>query len=157
MRIAVVRHGHAAPKKEWIGADSDRPLTGRGRRQAYDLVQVLDGEPTRLIASPAVRCHQTLEPLAHHWGRDLEVDASLARDSGTAAADLIGDLLSATAGESTIVLCTHREVITKALPLLAKNGGIELDHRLPGAKGGVWLLRYRAGQLDQVRYRAPRS
>lgn len=156
MRIAVVRHGQAAPKRSWTGADDDRPLTGRGRRQAEGLAELLGAGPTRLITSPAVRCRQTVEPVSRRCGRDVEVSASLARDAGAVAAELIRDLVSVASGHQIIVLCTHREVIAEAFPMLVEPGGVKLGHRLPGAKGGVWLLEFRAKRLKQVHYRAPR-
>ncbi len=156
MRIAVVRHGQAVAKKAWTGPDGDRPLTGRGRRQALDLVELLGVDTTRLITSPAVRCRQTVEPIGLRCGRDLEVSPSLARDVGTVGATLIRDLVRSASGHATIVVCTHREVIVEALPLLAKEDGVDLGHRLPGAKGGLWLLDCYHGRLNQVSYRAPR-
>ncbi len=157
MRIAVVRHGQAVPKKSWTGTDAERPLTGRGRRQAEDLVELLGARPARIITSPALRCRQTLEPVGLRCGHDLEVHRSLARSAGSLAAGLIRDLVAAASGDQTIVVCTHREVIVEALPLLAEESGtISLGHRLPGAKGGVWFLDYDAGRLQHVQYRAPR-
>jgi 8-oxo-(d)GTP phosphatase len=40
MRIMVVRHGLAQPKHSWPGADEDRPLVARGRRQAAALADL---------------------------------------------------------------------------------------------------------------------
>lgn len=156
MRIAVVRHGQAVPKKAWAGEDLDRPLTERGLDQARDLVEWLDADPARLISSPALRCRQTMEPLSHHWDCDLEVSSSLACDAGRAAIAQIRDLVAATSGHINIVLCTHREVIVETLPLLAKDVGVKVRHRVPGAKGGVWLLDYQAERLESIQYRAPR-
>lgn len=155
MRVTVVRHGQAVAKKAWTGADADRPLTGRGRRQADNLVALLGAGPTRLITSPAVRCRQTLEPLARRCGLELEESPSLARDAGTAAAELIQGLVSDAPEGSTVVLCTHREVIVEAFPVLVAGRRVRLGHRLPGAKGGVWFLDFRAGRLSRARYQPP--
>lgn len=152
MRIAVVRHGHAVSKRGWATDDALRPLTARGRHQGEALVKLFDTEADRLISSPALRCTQTLEPLARHCGLELQVSAALARGAGIAAADLVRAVASAASDRSTVVLCTHREVIIDALPSLAADAGVPLGHRLPGAKGGTWLLEVRRGRLRHVRY-----
>src|SRR5579862_4696829 len=135
MQIVVVRHGHAEPKKTWTGADSDRPLVARGRRQANGLTRVVGSpEPVRLVTSPAARCRETLEPYAAETDLTIEHSQALAPDAGSASLDLVKQLIAENV--SPVVLCTHREVINEMLPKLAKSAGYKLVHRLPGAKGG---------------------
>jgi broad specificity phosphatase PhoE len=160
MRIVVVRHGQAEPKKGWAGTDEDRPLVARGRRQAGRLGQVVGRRPPdRVISSPALRCRQTVQPLADQRGVEVEVDEALARGAGPAAAELCRELLAKQPDDSTVVLCTHREVLVDLLPRLAAELGPKLGpnlgHRPPGAKGGAWILRLRGGKLEKVDYRPP--
>ena len=154
MRILVVRHGHAEPKQSWSGDDSDRPLIARGRTQAQALASTLStSNPTRIIASPAVRCRQTIEPLAERCRLPVELSSSLAPEAGGAAATFVYELVATEPASSCVVLCTHREVLVRLLPRLADSSGVKLGHRLPGAKGGVWMLNFRKKRLVKVGYR----
>jgi 8-oxo-dGTP diphosphatase len=156
MRIIVVRHGHAEPKKERRGHDADRPLVARGRRQADRLGKVIGGgKPKRVVSSPAIRCVQTAQPFAEKRNLSVELSPHLSRDAGQAAVELCRQLLSSETDDTTVVLCTHREVIVELLPQLSKEFAHKLGHRPPGAKGGAWILRFRAGKLEKVDYRPP--
>ena len=77
--IVLVRHASAGDPDAWEGDDRLRPLDGRGRRQAEQLVELLAPyELTRILTSPALRCVQTVEPLAHARGLAIEVRDELA-------------------------------------------------------------------------------
>ena len=65
----LVRHAHAGDKRAWLGPDAVRPLSTPGRREAHGLLTRLRDHPiTRILSSPAVRCLQTVEPLARRRG-----------------------------------------------------------------------------------------
>jgi 8-oxo-dGTP diphosphatase len=156
MRITVVRHGQAEPKSKWKGADGDRPLMARGRRQADRLGKVIGtSRPTRVISSPAVRCVQTVQPFAARRNLTVEVSPMLATDAGKAAVDLCRELIGSERRDANVLLCTHREVLNVLLPQLAKDFDRKLGHRLPGAKGGAWVLRFRDNKLVKIEYRPP--
>jgi 8-oxo-dGTP diphosphatase len=156
MRLLVVRHGHAEPKQGWSGPDTDRPLVQRGRRQAKLLSKDLARyQPARVISSPSARCRQTVQPLATACALDLELSKALAPDAGGSALCLIHDVTGAESNRSTIVLCTHREVIVAVMPALIDEFGIKPGHRLPGAKGGTWVLQFHRSKLATVKYQPP--
>jgi hypothetical protein len=98
---------------------------------------------------------QTVQPLAEKLGLAVEVSEQLSTDGARAAVELCRQLLSSEPEDSSVVLCTHREVLVELLPELSKEFGRKLGHRPPGAKGGVWILRFRAGKLDRVDYDPP--
>lgn len=160
MRIVVVRHGEAEPKRGWTGPDDARPLVGRGRRQAERLGKVLKGQaPTRVISSPALRCRETVEPLAARYGLEVELSEMLATGAGTGAggeaAALCRKLAHSEPEDSNLVLCTHREVLVEMLPSLSEEYGCKLGHQPPGAKGGAWTLRFQSGRMLKVHYTPP--
>ena len=73
------------PDTEALGTQPDegRALTERGRRQADGLRDQLEELGiTRLVASPFVRCVQTLVPLADELGVVVELDERLAEGTG---------------------------------------------------------------------------
>ena len=154
MRIVLVRHGHAEPKQTWAGQDADRPLIARGRRQAEALTRILTKpRPTRIISSPSLRCLQTVQPLGKKVGVDVEIADWLATDAGVKARDGILALARSETSSARVVVCTHREVLVDVLPFLADTFGVKLGHRLPGAKGGTWMLEFRKKKLASITYR----
>ena len=63
--LYLVRHGHAGERGHHDGPDVERPLSERGRRQAEGLLRALADERfVEVWSSPAVRCVQTVAPLA---------------------------------------------------------------------------------------------
>jgi 8-oxo-(d)GTP phosphatase len=112
--IILVRHGSAGDRDEWEGDDGLRPLDERGRRQADQLVDLLAGyELDRIFSSPAIRCVQTVEPLADARGLDIEIRSELSEErqgadgpefvrslEGKVVVSCHGGLDSAVAGEN---------------------------------------------------------
>jgi 8-oxo-(d)GTP phosphatase len=104
MTLLLIRHASAGDRDDWVGDDLPRPLDARGRGQASLLPELLsDYEIARILASPAVRCLQTVEPLARSRGLDIEVLEELSEEQqGEAGAELV----RARIGEQT-ALCVH--------------------------------------------------
>ena len=80
MRMTIVRHAVARDKKSWPGSDLERPLDPIGERQAAGMARLLmKHKVRRIISSPAIRCVQTVQPLADATGVSIELwDASAA-------------------------------------------------------------------------------
>jgi 8-oxo-dGTP diphosphatase len=79
--ILLVRHASAGDRVVWEGDDRLRPLDERGRRQATELVELLAPyELDRILSSPAIRCVQTVEPLALARGLSIEVRDELSEE-----------------------------------------------------------------------------
>jgi 8-oxo-dGTP diphosphatase len=104
MTLLLIRHASAGDRDDWVGDDRLRPLDGRGRNQASRLPELLgDYEIARVMSSPAVRCVQTVEPLARSRGLDIEVHEELSEEQqGEAGAELVRALI----GEQA-ALCVH--------------------------------------------------
>jgi 8-oxo-(d)GTP phosphatase len=103
--ILLVRHASAGERDAWEGDDRERPLDKYGRTQARELVDRL--EPYRIdaiISSPAVRCIQTVEPLARKRRLELDVRKELGLELQETAG---AELLRALASGDTVVVCGH--------------------------------------------------
>lgn len=72
----LVRHCKAE------GQDPDAALTPLGCQQAAALAAFFTDIPIeRIIASPYLRAQATAEPLARHFGLEIETDSLLKRES----------------------------------------------------------------------------
>jgi 8-oxo-dGTP diphosphatase len=138
VKLYVVRHADAGSRSAWEGDDALRPLSNKGRHQASGLVDLLSGAGiARLVSSPAVRCVQTLEPLAESLGLTVENDRRLAEGHrGDDALKLADELMAA---GDVGVLCSHGDVIPDLLSEL-KVAGTTFHHDLTWPKGSVWVL-----------------
>ena len=152
MLIRLVRHGRAGRKRDWTGDDALRPLDAVGHRQADAIGHVLGGYgPARLRCSPTVRCRQTLEPLAHAWGVEIQDEPGLSKDAG--AAGVFELLRTAREGD---VLCTHGEVMSAVLERF-RFGGVEIHEsgRNLLAKGTFWELWVPDGRVRRLQHVDP--
>lgn len=98
--VCLIRHAHVGNKHQWPGRDADRPRSeGPGHQEAHGLLARLRDYPiTRIMASPALCCQQTVEPLSQRRAVPIElVDAPFGRYP-TGAAAAAGDRSGATPG-----------------------------------------------------------
>jgi len=112
--LVLVRHGKAMLRRNWTGRDQERRLTSRGRRQAKELIAVLDAYGVAALkSSSSTRCAQTLTPYAKFAGLDVVTADVLTEEEGTVRpkdvrkymARLLADLDQPTA------ICGHRPVL----------------------------------------------
>lgn len=154
MTLLLVRHAHAGSRSDWAGLDSERPLSEKGRHQVDALaVHLGDARIDRVLSSAAVRCQQTVAPLARL--RDLEVEVHPALTEGATAADtttLIGQLA---ADGVHAVLSSHGDVIPAALHALAQDG-VDVDDRHGLPKGTYYALDVTEGVVTAARFVDPR-
>lgn len=137
MIVYLIRHASAGHRVNWEGDDDLRPLDERGRRQADGIVELLGRREFRRIASsPAVRCVDTVVPLAHARGLAVEHSEGLAEGAGTEAA------LTLFRGAGVpLVVSVHGDLIQELLGERTKKGsttvldvgrdGLEVLEHLP--------------------------
>ena len=151
-RVFVVRHAHAGDRERWTGPDDRRPLSEKGRRQAEGLIVLFDTERfDRVVASPSLRCVQTVQPLAASRGITLEEDERLLE--GHDPDDTMRWLEDAVQSES-LVACTHGDLVPAVLERLGASGlTLRDDARWP--KGSTWVLEADNGRWLSTRYLPP--
>jgi len=121
--LLVVRHASAGDRDDWEADDRRRPLDERGRRQAAELVQRLGGyKITRVVSSPFDRCVETVAPLAHALG--LQVELSDALREGTDPERVRGFLLEL---DSEAVVCGHGPELDELFGRVRKAETVAVD------------------------------
>ncbi|HSG78769.1 MAG TPA: phosphoglycerate mutase family protein [Acidimicrobiia bacterium] len=148
--IHLVRHAHAGVRAHWTGPDDRRPLTDRGRLQAKRIAERLavagDGV---VIASPYIRCMQTLEPLAERLGSRVVPEPLLAEG---AAPEPVARLIARLPVGS--VLCSHGDVIANLVGHLSAEGAA-IDATIDTQKGGTWTFEVSEGRVRAGVYTPP--
>jgi 8-oxo-dGTP diphosphatase len=111
--IIALRHAKAANAFSWDGPDATRPLTDRGERQARSVAAGIAAYgPRRIITSDALRCVQTVAPLAERTGIVPKAKAEISQESPVdpraALEERIGKAVRKRRGT---VLCSHAPII----------------------------------------------
>ena len=142
--VLLVRHACAGSRQQWSGPDDERPLDVAGRQQASALARLLPlWRPVEVLSAPALRCRETVEPVAARLGLAVEVDGTLAEEAGEA---LPGRLRTLGGDARPVVVCSQGGAIRPALTRIGTEDGLELED--PDApKGSVWALSWSDGRL----------
>lgn len=157
--LIILRHTQALKRNAFDGdADIDRPLTGKGRTQARELVAILDAYgPLEIHTSSAKRCYDTVKKLAKHLGAAAEREDALTeegfRTSPEAAAERAAEIASI---DTPVLLCSHRPVIPTILEAVARELGLRAkdldgswDDKLP--PGAFMVIHRRVTPKGRMR------
>ena len=150
IELHLLRHADAGDPMAWKGPDADRPLSGKGEKQAERLGRFLKEvgfRPDAIITSPKVRAAGTAEIVARHLGLPVATDDRLAEAVDLAAVEAI---LRHAGDPSRPVLVGHDpdfsdllEGLTGLPGLTMKKGAfVRIDtERLEPASGTLrWLI-----------------
>jgi 8-oxo-dGTP diphosphatase len=146
--IHLVRHASAGLRGSGP-ADLERPLDEDGFEQARRLVDALaDSGIERILTSPALRCRQTVEPLAAKLGIEIEMVPDLVE--GRRAAPVVAMINRLVSAGSSAVLSSHGDMIPLVLEVLSATGVPLAGDKCQ--KGSIWELRTANGEILEGRY-----
>jgi 8-oxo-dGTP diphosphatase len=149
----LIRNAHARSKHDTRLPEKAGHLSARGFKQAQRLVETLEEySPQRILSSSAVRCVETVTPLAAAFDLQVEVEEGLAEGAGLAALALVRRV-----AHEKIALCTHGDVIPEILVALADEEHLDLGPRPRQAKASVWALEAEGGRFVKAVYLPPAS
>lgn len=157
MTILLIRHGSAGDPYRWSGDDADRPLDAAGIDQATRLADKVDarlaGRPlSEVRSSRAIRCLQTVGPVAARHSLLPESDPSLFEGSSSAMTDLVRKRAGANDADRRVVaLCSHADVIPDVIRDVVSDGA-----SLSGGRGcayaSIWELTMADGSIVHAHY-----
>jgi len=146
--LFIVRHASAGDRSTWTRDDLLRPLDERGITQSLAICRLIAPMGcTSLVSSPAVRCTQTLEPLAAETGRPIEIDDRLVED---APFEPVLALLEDRADGA--VVCSHGDVIPAVIDAMVRRGIVLLDEVRKVRKGSVFAIERNSGRFVTARH-----
>lgn len=148
MSILLVRHAHAGDRGRWEQEDRERPLSSLGHAQAAAIARQLNGHPVeRVLSSPAVRCVETVEPLAADRALEVEEDERLYETTPT---ELVHELLWSLE-DTDVVLCSHGDVIGNVISELQLRG-VDVGRTPRWEKGSTWQLEVSRRRVASATY-----
>jgi 8-oxo-dGTP diphosphatase len=169
LTVELVPHCTSVTRDGWTGSHDVRPLAELGMRQAAALVAAIGTGIDGIYSSPAVRCRQTVGPLAAAAGLPVRDLAELyeADDFGEPAAgtDQVSDLVARALGgawaagrmlravgvmmdahpRGRAVAASHGDVIPVLLATLSSAFDIPRPHHV--GRGGWYTLQFAPGDL----------
>jgi 8-oxo-dGTP diphosphatase len=147
----LIRHAHAGHRQAWDDDDHHRTLSEKGVRQAVGIVDALADEAvSRVVSSPATRCEQTVTPLAHERGREVELDDVLFEGSDPTG---VIRLMESDDGGG-LALCTHGDLIPEVIRLL-KQRGMRVSGERGNKKGSWWTITVNGAGFTDAVYHPP--
>ncbi len=177
--VLLVRHARAGHRESFDGADANRPLDAKGRRQAEALVtQLLPFGPEIVHSAPIERCLATVEPLAAKLGVAVVREALLAEDAyrddpagarrrlvelavgqeisaeaggmpGPAGRGLPGTAAMTETPPGTAVACSQGGVIPGVVKSLGGRSDVAISP-VSTPKGAFWYLSFDGRRLVQA-------
>ena len=147
--LIILRHAKAVKRSDFTGEDdSDRPLSGRGRRQSKTITEVLEGFGVEhIITSPMRRCQETVKRFVKHQSATPTlVDAISEWGYEQNPEDLDPAIELAMNNPAPTVLCSHRPVLDAILDTVARLGGISKTERTEG----IWSTKLSPGSFVVV-------
>ena len=138
--VTVVRHGRAGTRSAWSGPDRLRPLDSVGRHQVEALTNLLAlTGPDRIRSATALRCRETVAPLAERLGLPVKADPVFDEQSPDGVEGAVAAVRALAAEGGSAVVCSQGKVIPPLLRELRPAGtGKAEDFETP--KGSGWLL-----------------
>lgn len=133
--LIALRHAKALSRSDWDGSDAARPLTERGRTQAKSIVGPLRAFGVRkIVSSDAVRCIQTVQPLAKALDRKITRTELISQDAWQDGSDDLRTVVGkrVRAGKAA-VLCSHGPVLPGLLEEIALATGTIRGSYIRGA------------------------
>ncbi|SDX67367.1 8-oxo-dGTP diphosphatase [Modestobacter sp. DSM 44400] len=159
--LLLVRHASAGDRSDFDGPDELRPLDRRGRAQARRLAEVLAlFGPVDVLSAPPVRCGQTVAPLAERLRLTVrevpELGEEAFGDDPATGLAVVERLLSnrADGTPGVTIVCSQGGAIPSVLLALGVRWHATAGALWPpSAKGSVWALGRRGGELSADYYR----
>ncbi|HEV2319670.1 MAG TPA: phosphohistidine phosphatase SixA [Verrucomicrobiae bacterium] len=141
MNIFLLRHGIAVERgSKGIENDSERPLTGKGRRQLRTSATAMKRMNLRLdliLSSPYVRARQTAEIIAEELKLKKRLKLSDTLKSENDAQSAIREIMGLKPTPENVLLVGHEPYLSHLISrLVSGNGDLAMDFK----KGGLCKL-----------------
>jgi 8-oxo-dGTP diphosphatase len=169
--LDVLPHCSSTPRGDWQGSDDERPLNAKGLQEALVLATAIQGVQA-IYTSPALRCRQSVTPLATAAGVPITSDERLREADGftepaawtegifAPISQALGGAWTAARGLAALneiaarhpgghaILCSHGDLIPVVLAHLASAWTCPLPTIVD--RGGWFRLHFNCGHLSMT-------
>jgi 8-oxo-dGTP diphosphatase len=169
--VDLLPHCSSTPRDDWQDSDDDRPLSEVGMQEAAVVAIALQGVQA-IYTSPALRCRQSVTPLAAATGLPITTDERLREANGftqpaawtdgifAPISQALGGAWAAGRGLAALqeiaaqhpgghaVLCSHGDLIPVVLAHLASAWNCPLPEIID--RGGWFRLHFSPGRLSMT-------
>lgn len=152
--LILLRHAKALARSEWSSDDDDRPLDVIGQTQSKKLLSSYQAyNLAEIHTSDAIRCYDTVAPMAKSLGMNLNVSGKISESSFKKDKDKTFEYFKELIkSEKSILICSHNPILPKLLNKVSKKNKVDSDdEKLQPAD--AWIL-HRAGkevmQIDRI-------
>lgn len=141
--LILLRHAKAIERTEWAGEDTDRPLSSHGERQSKRLITVMKPYAIEeMHSSSAVRCYETITPLARALNVDFFFTDSLSEDvfhkDHERPIKYVYRLLS---NDYPVLVCSHNPILPAAISSFVNKFGVDVqESKLE--PGDAWVVHH---------------
>ena len=141
--LVLLRHAKAIAREDWLGEDTDRPLSSLGERQAKRLLSnLLPYAIEEMHSSSAVRCYETITPMARALRIDFFFSENLSEDAfrqdGERPVKYVQRLLL---NDYPTLLCSHNPVIPGITSSFVDKYGLDLTYTKL-EPGDAWVAHH---------------
>ncbi|MEN9324433.1 MAG: hypothetical protein RL414_187 [Actinomycetota bacterium] len=152
--LILLRHAKAISRDEWQGGDEDRPLATTGVLQANRMLSVYQVFGIdEIFSSDAIRCYDTVNPMAKALGLNIKLKKSLSerifeQDKSRA----LGKFKEIITEKSQVLVCSHNPILPRVLEKMLKKSKLhfEIEKLHPGEAWVVFHYKKEIAQVDRV-------
>lgn len=151
--LVLLRHAQAIDRQDWAGEDTDRPLSSIGERQAKRMLSVMQPYAIEeMHSSSAVRCYETITPMARSLGADFFFTDSLSEDvyrkDRERPIKYIHRLL---VNNYPVLVCSHNPILPEAISSFVDKFGVEVSETKL-EPGDAWVAHHIDREVVSVEF-----
>jgi len=151
--LILLRHAKAIDRSEWSGEDTDRPLSAEGERQAKRLLA--NFKPygiEEMHSSSAVRCYETITPMARAFNVDFFFTDSLSQDVHIKDRERpIKYIHRLLVNNYPVLLCSHNPILPETISSFVDKFGVEVaETKLNPAD--AWVVHHIEREVVSVEF-----
>lgn len=149
--LILLRHAKAIERTDWAGEDTDRPLSSHGERQAKRLLTVMRPFGIQeMHSSSAVRCYETITPMARSLNVDFFFTDSLSEDvfrkDKERAVRYANRLL---VNDYPVLMCSHNPVLPEIISSFVDKFGVSVE-QIKLEPGDAWVVHHIDKEVLQI-------
>jgi 8-oxo-dGTP diphosphatase len=151
--LILLRHAKAIERSDWAGEDTDRPLSSLGERQSRRLLSHLQPYAIEeMHSSSAVRCYETITPMARSMKIDFFFTDSLSEEVFTRDKERsIKYIHRLLVNDYPVLACSHNPILPEVISSFVNKFGIEVtDIKLE--PGDAWVAHHIDREVVSVEY-----